>query len=128
MTVMRKKHRRAHGAEPPDLGARHSVFEVDFPRVARSRGEESRYERAGVKLTYMPFIVKAAVEPCANSRSSTPRSTATTIIYHKDVNVGIAVALEWGLIVPVIKHADDQNLLGLSRAIADLADARAPSS
>ena len=59
---------------------------------------------------------------CAPCRSSTPRSTATTSSTTRTINLGIAVALDWGLIVPVIKNADEMNLLGLSRAVADLAN------
>ena len=109
----------------------HSVFEVNFSRVAQDpRGEEGRVRARRRKLD-LPVVHRQGGRStrCAPCRSSTRRSTATTIVYHKDINIGIAVALDWGLIVPVIKHADEKNLLGLSRAVADLADARAqPSS
>jgi len=105
----------------------HSVFEVNFSRVAQIReAKKAEYERAGAKLTYLSFILKAAV----NALGAVPVVNASvdgdTIVYHKDVNVGIAVALDWGLIVPVIKNAESKNLLDLSRAVADLA-ARARS-
>ena len=105
----------------------HSVFEVNFSRVAQVReAKKAEYERAGAKLTYLSFILKAVV----NALRAVPVVNASvegeTIVYHQNINVGIAVALDWGLIVPVIKTADEKNLLGLSRAVADLA-ARARS-
>ncbi len=101
----------------------HSVFEVDFSRVAKIReAKKAEYERAGAKLTYMSFIVKAAVDALRAVPVINASIDGDNIVYHKDINVGIAVALDWGLIVPVIKHADEKNLLGLSRAVADLAN------
>lgn len=100
----------------------HSVFEVSFARIAQIReARKSEFERAGAKLTYLSFIIKAAVDalhavPVVNSSVD-----GDTIVYHRDINIGIAVALDWGLIVPVIEHADELNVLGLSRAVADLA-------
>ena len=105
----------------------HSVFEVDYTRVAKIRAaRKADYERQGVKLTYMSFLMKAAVDalkavPVVNSSLD-----GDNIVYKKDINLGIAVALDWGLIVPVIRHAEEKNMLGLSRAIVDLA-ARARS-
>ena len=105
----------------------HSVFEVDYTRVAKIRAaRKADYERQGVKLTYMSFLMKAAVDalkavPIVNSSLD-----GDNIVYKKDINLGIAVALDWGLIVPVIRHAEEKNMLGLSRAIVDLA-ARARS-
>jgi pyruvate dehydrogenase E2 component (dihydrolipoamide acetyltransferase) len=127
MSVMRRKI-----AEHMVLSRRtsahvHSVFEVDFTRVAKIREQKKgEYDRAGVKLTFLSFIAKAVVDglravPVINTSIDGDR-----IVYKKDVNLGIAVALDWGLIVPVVRHADERNLLGLSRAIADLA-ARARS-
>ncbi len=105
----------------------HSVFEVSFWRVAQIREtKKAEYERAGAKLTYLSFILKAAVDALRAVPVVNASVDGDTIVYHKDVNVGIAVALDWGLIVPVVKHADSMNLLDLSRAVADLA-ARARS-
>jgi pyruvate dehydrogenase E2 component (dihydrolipoamide acetyltransferase) len=105
----------------------HSVFEVSFARVARIReARKEEYERAGAKLTYLSFILKAVVEALRAVPVVNASVDGETIVYHEDVNVGIAVALDWGLIVPVIKQADDKSLLDLSRAVADLA-ARARS-
>jgi len=100
----------------------HSVFEVNFSQIAKIReANRAEFERAGVKLTYMSFIIKAAVGALRVVPIVNASVDGDTIVYHKDVNVGIAVALDWGLIVPVIKHADELNLLGLSRAVVDLA-------
>jgi pyruvate dehydrogenase E2 component (dihydrolipoamide acetyltransferase) len=100
----------------------HSVFEVNFSRVAQIRdARKAEFERAGAKLTYLSFIIKAAVDALRAVPIVNASVDGDTVVYHKDVNVGIAVALDWGLIVPVIKNADERNLLGLSRAVADLA-------
>jgi pyruvate dehydrogenase E2 component (dihydrolipoamide acetyltransferase) len=105
----------------------HSVFEVNFSRVAQIRdARKAEFERAGAKLTYLSFIIKTAVDALRAVPIVNASVDGDTIVYHKDVNVGIAVALDWGLIVPVIKNADERNLLGLTRAVADLA-ARARS-
>jgi pyruvate dehydrogenase E2 component (dihydrolipoamide acetyltransferase) len=105
----------------------HSVFEVNFSRVAQIRdARKAEFERAGAKLTYLSFIIKAAVDALHAVPIVNASVDGDSVIYHKDVNVGIAVALDWGLIVPVIKNADERNLLGVSRAVADLA-ARARS-
>jgi 2-oxoglutarate dehydrogenase E2 component (dihydrolipoamide succinyltransferase) len=93
-------------------------------RVTKLREEHRQafQERHGVKLTVTPFFVKAAVAalkafPVANSSLD-----GDNIVYRKDVNIGVAVALDWGLIVPVVKHADDLSLAGISKAVTDLAD------
>jgi 2-oxoglutarate dehydrogenase E2 component (dihydrolipoamide succinyltransferase) len=100
----------------------HSVFEVNFSRVAKLReAKKAEYERAGAKLTYLSFILKAAVDALRAVPVVNASVDADSIVYHKDVNVGVAVALDWGLIVPVVKKADEKNLLGLSRAVSDLA-------
>jgi len=100
-----------------------SFIEIDFTRIARIRAKKrAEFEAAtGQKLTYMPFIIKAVTEglhafPIMNSSVA-----GTNVIYRKQINIGIAVALEWGLIVPVIKHADDLSLSGITRALNDLA-------
>jgi len=99
----------------------HSVFEMDFSRVAKIReAKKSEYERAGVKLTYLPFIIKAACDALRAVPVVNASIDGENIVYRKDVNIGIAVALDWGLIVPVIRNADEKNILGLSRAVVDL--------
>jgi pyruvate dehydrogenase E2 component (dihydrolipoamide acetyltransferase) len=100
----------------------HSVFEVDFTHVSKIReAKKAEYERLGTKLTFLSFIAKATVDALRTAPVINASLDGDNIVYKKDINLGIAVALDWGLIVPVIKHADERNLLGLSRAIADLA-------
>ena len=100
-----------------------SFMEIDFTRVARIRAQQrAAFEAAtGQKLTYMPFIIKSVVKglkefPIMNSSVAGPN-----VIYRKQYNVGVAVALDWGLIVPVIKRADDLSLAGITRTLNDLA-------
>jgi len=101
----------------------HSVFHVDFSDVARLRAQKKEeYERLGAKLTYMAFIAKAVIDALRRHPILNASLDRDNVVYRKDVNLGIAVGLETGLIVPVIKNADEKNLLGLSRAIADVAD------
>jgi 2-oxoglutarate dehydrogenase E2 component (dihydrolipoamide succinyltransferase) len=105
----------------------HSVFEVNFTRLAQIReARKAEFERAGAKLTYMSFITKAAVDALREVPIVNASVDGESVVYHREINVGIAVALDWGLIVPVVKRADEKNLVGLGRAIADLA-ARARS-
>ena len=106
----------------------HTVFKVDMTRIAKLREKEkAKYEqRNGVKLTYMPFIASAAVQtlrkfPIVNA-SLEETASGLAIRYHQNINLGIAVALDWGLIVPVIKQAEERSFLGLARAVADLAE------
>jgi 2-oxoglutarate dehydrogenase E2 component (dihydrolipoamide succinyltransferase) len=101
----------------------HSVFEVNFGQVEKARqAGKADYERAGAKLTYLSFIMKAVVDALRAVPVVNASVDGENIVYHKQANIGVAVALDWGLIVPVIKNADEKNLLGLSRAIADLAN------
>jgi 2-oxoglutarate dehydrogenase E2 component (dihydrolipoamide succinyltransferase) len=101
----------------------HSVFHVDFSHVERIRREnKAEYERLGTRLTYMAFIASAVIDGIRRHPVLNASLDGDNVVYHKDVHLGIAVALEAGLIVPVISHADEKNLLGLSRAIADIAD------
>ncbi len=101
----------------------HSVFHVDFTHVERIRREKKEeYARLGAKLTYMGFIAKAVVDALRRHPIINASMDSDSVFYRKDVNLGIAVALETGLIVPVIRNADEKNLLGLSRAIVDVAE------
>jgi pyruvate dehydrogenase E2 component (dihydrolipoamide acetyltransferase) len=84
-------------------------------------GEEFE-RRHGLKLTYTPFFVRAAVEAIKQFPIVNASVEGTNIVYRRDVNIGIAVALETGLIVPVIKHADEKGFLGIARAVKDLAE------
>jgi 2-oxoglutarate dehydrogenase E2 component (dihydrolipoamide succinyltransferase) len=102
----------------------HTVFKIDFTRIVKLREKEkSKYEqRNGVKLTYMPFITRAVIATLRKMPIVNASIEGEAIRYHKHINIGIAVALEWGLIVPVIKEAEEKNFLGIARAIADLAE------
>ena len=127
MTVMRKKIAEHMVASRRTSAHVHSVFEVNFGRVAQIReSKKAEYERAGGKLTYLSFIMKAVVDALRAVPVVNASLDGDNVVYHKGVNLGVAVALDWGLIVPVIKDADGQNLLGLSKSVADLA-ARARS-
>jgi 2-oxoglutarate dehydrogenase E2 component (dihydrolipoamide succinyltransferase) len=102
----------------------HTVFKVDMTRIVRMREKEkAKYEqRNGVKLTFMPFIARAVVAALRKHPGLNASVEGDAIRYHKNINLGIAVALEWGLIVPVIKQTEERNFLGIARAIVDLAD------
>lgn len=122
ISVMRKKIAEHMIVSRRTSAHVHSVFEVDFGRIAQIRAaKKAEYERAGAKLTYLSFIVKAAVNALREVPIVNASIDGENIVYHKDINVGIAVALDWGLIVPVVKNAGERNLLGLTKAIADLA-------
>jgi 2-oxoglutarate dehydrogenase E2 component (dihydrolipoamide succinyltransferase) len=113
--MVESKHTAAHV---------HTVFKVDFTKIVKLREKEkSKYEqRNGVKLTYMPFITRAAIATLRKMPIVNAQMEGDAIRYPANINVGIAVALEWGLIVPVIKQAEEKNFLGIARAIADLAE------
>jgi 2-oxoglutarate dehydrogenase E2 component (dihydrolipoamide succinyltransferase) len=101
----------------------HTVYKIDMTRIAGIRErEKARFEQQnGVKLTYMPFIAAAAVEALIKFPIVNASLEDGSIRYHRNVNLGIAVALEWGLLVPVVKQAEGLSFLELARAIADLA-------
>jgi len=101
-----------------------SFFEVDFSRISRIRAKHRvEFEEAtGEKLTYLPFIIKATVDGLRAHPVVNSSVRGNEVIYRKQVNVGIAVALDWGLIVPVIKNADNLSLTGLTRTLNDLAN------
>jgi pyruvate dehydrogenase E2 component (dihydrolipoamide acetyltransferase) len=100
-----------------------TVFEVDMTRVVQIRERTAdEFERShGLKLTYTPFIALAAVEAIKQFPIFNSSVEGTSIIYKQAINLGIAVALETGLIVPVIKHAEEKNFLGMARSVQDLA-------
>lgn len=102
----------------------HTVFKIDMTRIVRLREKEkTKYEqRNGVKLTYMPFIARAVTNTLRKMPILNASIEGDSIRYHGNVNLGIAVALDWGLIVPVIQQAEERNFLGVARAIADLAE------
>ena len=102
----------------------HTVFKIDFTRIVKIREKEkSKYEqRNGVKLTYMPFITRAVVATLRKMPIINAQLEGDAIRYPANINVGIAVALDWGLIVPVIKQAEEKSFLGIARSIVDLAE------
>jgi 2-oxoglutarate dehydrogenase E2 component (dihydrolipoamide succinyltransferase) len=102
----------------------HTVFKIDMTRIVRIREKEkSKYEqRNGVKLTYMPFLSRAVIATLRKMPIVNASMEGDAIRYHKNINLGIAVALDWGLIVPVIRQAEDKSFLGIARAIVDLAE------
>jgi pyruvate dehydrogenase E2 component (dihydrolipoamide acetyltransferase) len=102
----------------------HTVFKVDMTRIVKLREKEkNKYEqRNGVKLTYMPFITRAAIQALRKHPIVNASMQGEAILYNKNINIGIAVALDWGLIVPVIKQTEEKNFLGIARAIVDVAD------
>jgi len=124
MSVMRKKI-----AEHMVLSRRTSahvttVYEIDMSKIARLREEQkdSFFQRTGTKLTFMPFIFQAVTNALRKFPVFNSQVSGDQIIYKRDVNLGMAVALESGLIVPVIKRADDLSISGLARAANDLAE------
>ena len=101
----------------------HTVFNVDFSRVESiRRDKKDEYERVGAKLTFLAFIAKAVSDTLRHHPIVNASLEGENVVYKKDVNLGIAVALDSGLIVPVVHQANEKNLLGLSRAIADVAE------
>ena len=101
----------------------HTVFEVDFSHVAQLRdARKAEYAAAGAKLTYLSFVAKAVVDAIPEVPVVNATLDGDSVVYKDDVGLGIAVALEDGLIVPVVKHARDTSVLEFSRAITDLAE------
>lgn len=124
MSVMRKKI-----SEHMVLSRRTSahvttVYEIDMTKIARLRepNRKSFFERTGTKLTFMPFIFQAVTTAIRKFPIFNSQVSGDQIIYKRDINLGMAVALDAGLIVPVIKRADDLSISGLARAANDLAD------
>jgi 2-oxoglutarate dehydrogenase E2 component (dihydrolipoamide succinyltransferase) len=101
-----------------------TVFHVDYTNVARLRekSKDAFLEKNGVKLTYLPFIFRAAIQALKEFPQVNASIDGDNVVYHKDVHLGMAVALDWGLLVPVIKNADEKSILGLARATQDLAE------
>jgi 2-oxoglutarate dehydrogenase E2 component (dihydrolipoamide succinyltransferase) len=124
MSVMRQRIAEHMIASKRVSAHVYSVDEVDMTKVASLRAKakdefEKRYE---TKLTFMPFFIKAAVAGLRAFPTMNASLDGTNVILHKEINIGIAVALDWGLIVPVIKNADEKNLLGIQRNLNDLAE------
>jgi pyruvate dehydrogenase E2 component (dihydrolipoamide acetyltransferase) len=124
MSMMRQKiaeHMVASTHVSPHV---YSVDEIDMTKVAaiRAKAKEEFEKRYETKLTYMPFFVKAAVAGLRAFPTLNASLDGTNVVLHKEINIGIAVALDWGLIVPVVKNADEKNLLGIQRNLNDLAE------
>lgn len=102
----------------------HCMYEVDFTRIVNLRNKHKNgfEQRHGVRLTFMPFFVRAAIIALQQFPIINASTEGDNIRYHRYINVGIAVALDWGLIVPVLKNAGDLNFLGLQRGITDLGE------
>lgn len=124
MSTMRKKIAEHMVMSKRTSAHVHSVFEIDMTRIVKLR-ERIRAEweqRNGAKLTFMPFFGRAVIAAVREWPIVNASVEGENIRYHQNVNLGIAVALDWGLIVPVVKHAEEKNFLGLQRAISDLAE------
>jgi pyruvate dehydrogenase E2 component (dihydrolipoyllysine-residue acetyltransferase) len=101
-----------------------TVFQIDYTNIARIRAKhkDEFLAKNGVKLTYLPFIFRAAIQGLKQFPQLNASIDGENIVYHKDVHLGMAVALDWGLIVPIIKNADEKSILGLARGSQDLAE------
>ena len=100
-----------------------TVFEVDMTTVVKLREKHKpAYAARGVNLTYTPFIMRAVVEGLRNHPILNSSVVDQQVVYKNQIHLGMAVALDWGLLVPVVKNADERSLLGLSRSVADLAE------
>jgi 2-oxoglutarate dehydrogenase E2 component (dihydrolipoamide succinyltransferase) len=124
MSAMRKSIAEHMSASRRTSAHVTTVFEADVSRIVGAREAAKRlFERQeGLKLTYTPFFVRAVTEALKSHPSLNASIDGDRILYKKDYNIGVAVALEGGLIVPVIHHADEKSFLGLARAVGDLAE------
>ncbi len=124
MTPMRKKIAERMVESKRTSAHVHSIFKVDMTRVVKLREKvRKQWEaRHGVKLTFMPFIAKALMHGIRTKPIINSSVIGENIQYHKNINIGIAVALEWGLIVPVVKGAENLSFVGLQRAVVDLGE------
>jgi 2-oxoglutarate dehydrogenase E2 component (dihydrolipoamide succinyltransferase) len=124
MSVMRQRiaeHMLASKRVSPHV---YSIDEADMTKIVeireRTKGEfEKRYE---LKLTFMPFFIRACIEGLRAFPTLNSSVDGTNVVLHKEINIGMAVALDWGLIVPVLKNAEGKNFLGLQRSVTDLAE------
>ncbi len=123
MSVMRKKIAEHMVVSRRTSAHVYSVFEVDYSRVDQIRkAKKDEYQRMGAKLTYTSFIAKVVVDALRRHRIVNASIDGENIVFRNEINLGIAVALDNGLIVPVVKGAGERNILGLSKAIQDVAD------
>jgi pyruvate dehydrogenase E2 component (dihydrolipoamide acetyltransferase) len=124
MSVMRQRIGEHMVASKRVSAHVYSVDEIDMSKVAalRAKSKDEFEKRNGTKLTFMPFFVKAAVAGLRAFPTLNSSLDGTNVVMHKEINIGIAVALDWGLIVPVVKNADEKNILGIQRTMNDLAE------
>ena len=124
MTVMRKKIAEHMVVSRRTSAHVTTVYEIDMTRIAKLREQhkDSFAEKTGTKLSFMPFIFQAVNNGLRKFPIFNAQVSGDQIIYKRDINLGMAVALDWGLIVPVIKRADDLSISGLARAANDLAE------
>ncbi|PYS73948.1 MAG: 2-oxoglutarate dehydrogenase, E2 component, dihydrolipoamide succinyltransferase [Acidobacteria bacterium] len=124
MSVMRKKISEHMVMSRRTSAHVTTVYEIDMTRIAKLRDaqRDEFYQRTATKLTFMPFIFEAVNKGLRKFPIFNAQVSGDQIVYKQDINLGMAVALDWGLIVPVIKRADDLSISGLARAANDLAD------
>ena len=123
MSVMRKRIADHMVASRRTSAHVSTVFEFDFTAIEKLRRQfKDQYLERGVRLTYMPFIVQAVIQALRQFPVLNASIDGNNIVYKRELNIGIAVSLDWGLIVPVLKNADEKNILGISKAINDLGD------
>ena len=124
MTAMRKKIAERMIESVRSSAHVHNMFEVDLTHIAQLRNrEKANFEqRTGSRLTFMPFFARAAITALKQFPIINSSVEGDNIRYHRTINLGIAVALDWGLIVPVLKNAEELNFLGLQRGITDLGE------
>ena len=124
MSVMRKKIAEHMVLSKRTSAHVHGVFEVDVTRIVKLREKmKAKFEQAtGNKLTFTPFFARAVVHGIRKWPIINSSVEGDNIHYHSSINLGIAVALDWGLIVPVVKNAEERSFVGLQRAISDLGE------
>jgi 2-oxoglutarate dehydrogenase E2 component (dihydrolipoamide succinyltransferase) len=124
MSTMRKKIAEHMVMSKRTSAHVHGVFEVDVTRIVKLREKmKSKFAQAtGSKLTFTPFFARAAVHGLRKWPIVNASVEGDNIRYHSSINLGIAVALDWGLIVPVVKNAEERSFVGLQRAITDLGE------
>jgi pyruvate dehydrogenase E2 component (dihydrolipoamide acetyltransferase) len=123
LSVMRKKIAQHMVLSKQTSAHVTTVFEVDFTAIDKLRRQhKDAYTERGAKLTFLPFVIQAVVAGLRQFPIINASMDESSVIYHRDLNIGIAVALDWGLIVPVVKNADEKNILGLSKTINDLGE------
>jgi len=124
MSVMRKKIAEHMVMSKHTSAHVHGVFEVDVTRIVKLRERmKGKFEQAtGNKLTFTPFFARAVIHGVRRWPIINSSVEGDNIHYHASINLGIAVALDWGLIVPVVKGAEERSFVGLQRAISDLGE------